>query len=427
MANGWFVPPLTQGIAPNYHVEGCAVSATLVPGLRRDHGWKARFYKIKCGKDAVARRTFPAIRRAEGYTPISYAPAIVGYRIGRAIGGATGTSYGARILQFLTYIILMALAIRIVPMGKPLLFAAALLPVSLQGSVAISADPMTLALAFLSVAMALRLMVPRNDAPPHASNWYLLALGLVCFSLAISKIAYLPITGIVAAIPTISFGSVKRRVLWAGSIIGFGIVSTLAWSQLVISKLEMSTNSRLSSKQATKIITDDPIEFVRMIGRSWTSSDELNATIRGLVIPHYRLVHSRPTIAVWAVVIIIAVFVTVRLLDPAIRRLSRPEDSNMVAIRTGLDARIGWLVAIGSVAVFFAMTEVGLFVLGNSFGKYILGFQGRYLLPLLPLCLLSGYPRLSRWDHQLRVLLPVATAALLTWWCVTSWHAFTPT
>lgn len=425
MANGWLVPPLTKGIAPDYRVEGCAVSAMYAPAFRPATRWSDRFRRIDCGESSAARKTFPAIRRAEGYTAVPYAPAIVGYRLGRALGGATGSSYGARTVQLLAYIILMTLAIRVMPLGKPLLFAAALLPVSIQGAVGISADPMTLALAFLSVAMALHLMVTRDGDPPRASGVHLAMLGAVCLGVALSKITYVPLIGVVLAIPTVSFGTLRRRVAWVGSILGVGLVTTLAWSALVVSKLEASANPRFPSDVATKDITGDPMEFLRRIGRSWQDWHEVAAAIRGLVVPHFRIATGRPTVPLLVVALAAVGFVVIRLLDPAIRRLTREEDLTITSILTRSDRILAWLVAVGTLVLFFFATEAGLYVSGNILAKgRITGFQGRYFLPLLPLVVLTALPRRSRWDRHLRVAVPMVLTGLALWWCVATWNTY---
>jgi uncharacterized membrane protein len=57
--------------------------------------------------------------------------------------------YGARLANLVVYLLLVYVALRILPLGRPVLFCIALMPMTLHQAASVSADALTIASAFL--------------------------------------------------------------------------------------------------------------------------------------------------------------------------------------------------------------------------------------------------------------------------------------
>ena len=168
LGNGVLIPPAQGHTTSGYVVDGCLESlldrsiGTFVDlagnspsSLSTWERWHRKVTNPRCEATRPLRGGGP-ISGTEVNTPIPYVPALVGFEVGRHLGGALGGVYGARLVQLLVYLLLCGLALKRLPWGKPYLFCLALLPTTVIGAAGVSADPLTLGLAFLATASVLR-------------------------------------------------------------------------------------------------------------------------------------------------------------------------------------------------------------------------------------------------------------------------------
>ena len=423
IADGHYIPPRTYTRPNSYRLDGCQASFWLHETFPTDYSWIARFRNVSCHRSENARTIFfGGIVRAEVYSPVPYAPDVIGYRIGRAIGGATGSFFGARIAQLICYLIVMAFAIRLLPWGKPFIFAVALLPVLVEGSAGITADTMTMAFSFLAVALTLRLTAHavRRIAPAHTSE--LLLLGATYVALGLSKSVYAPMVLMTITIPVAAFGSMRRKAVWVGGTIAATVLTAVAWTFGVVSKLPYAPSG--SSARIAASIQHDPWSFLTSIARTWTTPHQLLITVGGvaaLVYPH----GGKPGIGTALLLVVLIGLLMSRLVDPLPWRrtpVNGPQVQTDRPVQSRRTRRLTIVLALAIAAVSFLLIEYGVALSGFQYtGRYLYGIQGRYFIPLFPLCLYGIDAIRYRPPHRWAVAwIPAASIAIVTWWCVTN-------
>ena len=440
---GWLVPPTHGSVADaphDYVLDGCfdaELADRVLTSLGDDiHHWSAQFHNAPCGPTGAGRVDLAT--PANVYSLVPYLPALVGFRAGRAVDGAVGSIYGARIAQLAAFLALMWFAIRSTPWGKPLFFTLGLLPVVLQGAAAVSADPITNGLAFCVVALVLSLV--DRSRTGTASTRDLVVLGAVVAGLALSKSAYVPFALLVLAVPTAAFGSTRRRVR--------SLAAILAVAVALGGRLEPRRGEPRAHRGGPPIRLDggrplDPTASRRLPRGhrgGWSNHTELSALLHGFFIPIRRF-HHNPSLPL---VVTFAWLAIARLVDPipGLRRrravvtsasageggpgaeptsggdraLGQPEGAPAAI---PLRDRLSSAALAAAIAVMVVLLiEYGLAIAANPPGAHkIVWVQGRYFLPLLPLTLFgfSGI-RSRQLPERLLLALPAVSAAFATWW-----------
>lgn len=426
MADGWIIPPLTKAHPENYRLDGCLSGYTWITLNSPNEAFAKRFTNPACGPSVNARDAqFGGISRAEVYTLVPYLPAVVGYRIGRAINGASGSWYGARLVQLMAWVALVALAIKWIPWGKPFLFALALMPVLAEGAAGITADTMTIASAFLAVALTLRLIAQAYSSRVRASTGELLALVGVFTVLGLCKSVYAPMALLPLTIPASVFGSLRRKLIWVAGTLLLVAATAGAWMVFVVNHIGYAPNN--SSNRVAESIAADPWSFLTSILRTWTTPHPFMTTIGGvvaLVYPH----GGKPAVGSLLALIVLTVLLVVRWLDPLPFRRSKLEEVSDAtagkpdgrAVQSGRDRALSIALVIAVAVVATLAVEYGVALSGFQYtGRYLYGIQGRYFIPLMPMTLIginvSRYRRPHRWSVA---WVPFASAGLVTWWFI---------
>ena len=114
----------------------------------------------------------------EGYDALGYQyflPA-VGITLGRLLGLGSGVTFLlGRLMNLILYTALVALAIKIIPKGKMILFAVALLPMSLQEAASFSFDAMVNGTAAVIIAITVKLLLS-DVSEMKKYEWFLYAI-----------------------------------------------------------------------------------------------------------------------------------------------------------------------------------------------------------------------------------------------------------
>jgi len=91
------------------------------------------------------------------YWPVCYLPASAGIRITRLFNlSPISMLYAGRLMNLLSFLAALALALRLAPSFRALITGLALMPMTLQQAVAVSADSVTIAFALVGFALVLR-------------------------------------------------------------------------------------------------------------------------------------------------------------------------------------------------------------------------------------------------------------------------------
>lgn len=427
---GQIIPPKVWTQRPGGGADAC-ITAYLYRHrdavfLQRPIPWRDQFRNPECATPGWS--ITGTAHTADVYTPVPYAPALVGFRVGRAIGGAAGSLYGARLVQLAAFVALMALAIHRTPWGKPLLFTIGLLPVVIQGAANVSADPLTLALACCTVAFALAAIEhARTGTGVDPPFWW--AYGALSVGLALSKSAYVPFVLLILAVPTVAFGTRRRRAAVSAAVIAVSGIAAGLWNIGVVSQLQIDGVNRSDSTVAAAWIKRHPLHFLEAVVRGWANPHERKALVGGAFTPVRRFATNFP-LSVWVGVLWLTV---VRLIDPLaepVRRVAGvigrstqrepAEDETDQPRLMRRDRLTGAGVAITVAIASIGLIEYGLAIAANPPGAHtIIWVQGRYFLPLVPLTLfgVSGVRRVvpRKWLAVVPLVSVIAVVAWI-WW-----------
>lgn len=426
------VVPDTSPSPPSTHV-GRDCLATLVQNYRfrvlgkePPGSWRDQFRSADCQEGADILRG--AAVTANFYNPVPYAPAIVGFRIGRAIDGAPGSIYGARLAQLAAYIGVIALALSRLPRGHTVLFTVALLPVSLQGAANVSADPMTLATICLLVSLVLEFTErARAGKPCRTRDWVL--LGATVSAVALCKSAYLPFALLVLVIPTAAFGTLRRRLRVTAPMLAVAGCLAVAWNFGVAARISIVGVNHSDSTAAARWVRQDPAGFLAAIVRGWRVRPERVAILTGFVTPVRRFAQNFPAPA-WLGIIWLA---AARIADPVpellrstLRRISGGHTDPIAPERPLSPTRADRRIAVGIAATVAATTilliEYGIAIAANPPGAHeIIWVQGRYFLPLVPLTLFGISGRTRAISDRWLVGAPIMSSVVLVAWFWWAW------
>jgi uncharacterized membrane protein len=311
-----------------------------------------------------------------GYTPVPYAPQIAAALIGRATRAIPAiTFYLGRVLNGLTFIAIVAMAIGIAPTLRWVFAAAALLPMPLYLAASWSPDAMTIALSFLFTAALLRGARTTHDA---------VFLALTGLLLGLCKPAYILIAMLALVVPI-------ARASWRAIIIG----ATAAGFALA-----MWTAARAGAPVRPDVRTDPSaqIDCIRHDPRVFGDALVHDAKLHGfeyaeegigrLGLLEIRL--PKAIIVAELLLLLLCAWCGAEWLPPRVRGMTLPIVAATL-IGIALSSYVGW-------------TAVCV--------RQIDGIQGRYFLPIAPLILAIVSLPLIRREALPRIsVLGVAAAA----------------
>ncbi|HSR23336.1 MAG TPA: DUF2142 domain-containing protein, partial [Candidatus Eisenbacteria bacterium] len=137
------------------------------------------------------------------YSPVSYLPQSIGLAVARRLGAPVPVLfYAGRLAALLGYLGLVSLALRIAPVGRSVIMAVALMPMSLVLGTQYSADGVTIAFSLLLVGAVVHC---RWD--PRATWRSFLLAAAAAAALALCKSTYFVLAPLLLLVPTRLFPS----------------------------------------------------------------------------------------------------------------------------------------------------------------------------------------------------------------------------
>lgn len=342
-------------------------------------------------------RTFVHLEGATVYSPVGYLPQVVGILLCKLLWPSVALMYYAgRVLNLLLFLILVYVAIRLWPGNKWILFAIALLPMTLSQAASFSPDATINSLAFLTIAGVLYVAKRKERITPLTG--VLLVAAIVLLSLCKPVLFVLGILAFVCL--RRHFVTKWGYALFIGAMVGGGLLATGIWNMQVkdysagIQHYYYNGIHIDEHKQLERIITH-PTDFIRTLGDSYLSSngDVVTRTLVG------RLGWWDVDMPLW---FLVCAYALVALAVVAAERtFSRREK-----LVTGGVFVLGWLAI--SVVLYMTISAVG--------APAIAGIQGRYFLAFLPLLAVafSGLITIKDWASVANKLYPVSYFILLS-------------
>ena len=343
-----------------------------------------KYYDIKeMMKISLNENETVEINTVGNYHGVSYLPQLVGVKIGMIF---KLNPYFIAMLGRMTSLIITVLLLSwgIYKLPKHKLFATIVLlsPVVLSYASSFSADNMTLASIFLMVSYVLYYMHTKEKI----KKIDYIILGVLTFIVAISKIAYLPVVGILIFLPKECFEDNKRKWIYSILFVIFGLVSAIWWMKVA------SISARVGDPNNTNTwIYTNPIGYLTVLFRSTVSNawDYIENIFAGHFLCHNQVKPYSIVPISYIVIAIMAFF----------------DDENKE--KTTMMQK---LITFGIIALSYLLISTAMYVYNTSFrSEIIVGVQGRYFVPLLLMAVFFGNSK--KWNIEEQKLTNVALVA----------------
>jgi uncharacterized membrane protein len=314
------------------------------------------------------------------YPPLLYAPMVPAVWIGRA--GRMHVVATLRLMRLFDLIAAAGLgagALAASRRTRPALLALLVLPMSISLAASASQDALLIPASCLAAAL-LDLARSRKQTPLRTRSLAVLAASVLATVLA--RPSNLPLAFTFLLLPA----SQRRAAVWlTGGVVG----ASLGWTCYALARISVPMSEADPGAQAHALLRDPGIFVWAMLAslRDWWG-DYLDGMIGVLGWLDTRL--PDPFYSVAGTVLLVA------MLSAAGSEPERRWASRWLALTCAVSAGI-----LALLALYLAWSPPG--------AGYVLGMQGRYLLPLLPAFAL-GLPDLGRWTAGMR---PAAVAAVV--------------
>ena len=302
------------------------------------------------------------------YSFVQYVPQATGIAIARLFtNNAYIITYAGRFLNMIVAIAILYFAIKIIPFGKKMLLIPAMIPIAIEGFTSLSPDAITISMAFLYIAYILHLAFDKKVEKIKSKDK--IALLIMSIIIALCKIVYIPLVGLLLIIPKEKFKDNKNKIINFIVIAGIAVVINLIW--LAISSRYLSTFREGDSKIQVLLALQNPIQFIQQFLYTLNiNSGNYILSLFGADLGWGELVKIN-TIVPYC---LLGIYVFTAITDNKLK--NRFEVYQIVWIS---------LVVLAIIALVFASLYVQWTTIGN---ESIIGVQGRYFLPIIPLIML---------------------------------------
>ena len=302
------------------------------------------------------------------YSFVQYVPQATGIAIARLFtSNAYIITYAGRVLNIIVAIAILYFAIKIIPFGKKMLLIPAMIPIAIEGFTSLSPDAMTISMSFLYIAYILYLAFDKKVEKIKLKDKIILLI--MSIIIALCKIVYIPLVGLLLIIPKEKFENNKNKIINFIVIAGIAIVINLIW--LAISSRYLSTFREGDSKIQVLLALQNPVQFIQQFLYTLNlNSGNYILSLFGADLGWGELVKINTMVPYCLLVIYVFTAITDNKLK------NRFEAYQIVCIL---------LVVLAIISLIFASLYVQWTTIGN---ESIIGVQGRYFLPIIPLIML---------------------------------------
>ncbi len=301
------------------------------------------------------------------YSFVQYIPQAIGITISRFFtNNVYLITYAGRFFNMLVSVLLLYLAIKIMPFGKKLLLIPAMIPIAIEGFSSLSPDAMTISMSFLYIAYILHLTFVNEEKIKLKEKILLLIMSVI---IALCKIVYIPLVGLILIIPKEKFKNNKNKIFNFCVIAGTALILNLIW--LKIASGYLADFREGDSKIKVLLALQNPIQYVQNVlytinlnGSSYLMSLFGADLGWGELVKLYAIVPY----------FILAIYLFVAITDEELKNKFKTY-------------QLVWIALITITTILLVFTS--LYVQWTPIGKdSISGVQGRYFLPILPLVML---------------------------------------
>ena len=321
-------------------------------------------FKVFNLKDKKSKQEYVELTNVSMYSFICYIPQALGVLFGRVFNlPIIFWGYLARLFNFIMFVFLLRFSLKNIPYKKTTLMFIALLPMTMQTAVSMSADCMTLGVSLDLISYILKLINNKNEM--MIKKDYII-LGILSVLLSLSKIVYLPICLLMFLIPKNKFSSFNEKYKKLGIIFAIALVLNLIWFFVASSYLASQNDSHIQLLSILK----NPIRFIYIIVHTYIKRGEYYIyTMMGAKLASLDFYVATNYISLD---VIIAIFLMMF-------------DTNNVKIDKVLK-RFSLLIFL----IVVILISISLYVQWTHAGSNAIdGIQGRYFLPIFLLLFIS--------------------------------------
>lgn len=227
------------------------------------------YYKLfnNLDKKSDKDKEFVVFDNTALYSFVCYIPQALGIFISRIFTDRILVQlYVGRIFNFLTFVFLMYLSIKFIPIKKEFILFLGLLPMTLQEAISLAPDSLTISASIFLFSYIMYL----KEKNGLITKKELLILSLFCLVISQCKIVYLPICLLLNLLPDNKFGSKKNKYLIIFSIAILVVVLNLVWLKLASAFLSVSSGGK-STKQIVYILSN-PLNYLMICGSTFNKN-----------------------------------------------------------------------------------------------------------------------------------------------------------
>lgn len=398
-------PPALVGDEPNHFFRAYQISDGIVVGEKRENlsgGWLPKSvldtnrklvgniemrHDVKFDTNLISElrqlsldaedRVFERFPNTVVYTPIPYAPQVLGIVAGKFFNTSPLVMiYLARIFNLFCFIALAFAAIKKTPVHKWVLCLLCLTPTNVFQIASASVDAFTFGICFLAVAYFLFYAVGENAKVENTDVVKLFALSLAA---VLSKNAYIFLPLLFLLISYRKIGTIKKYLITFASLLIVCIGSVAAWTRIVKPIfLPYRIDIPINTDEQMRLIVAHPFLFTRL-----AVIDYINKYDYYFVSFFGQLTWLDLSVPTYLTVFVFVILLAVSSLDknPNIS-ISKSNKTLFVSIIVGT-------MLLVSALLYITWTPLD--------APDIEGIQGRYFIPVAPLFFLLFYNRKSVW------------------------------
>lgn len=322
--------------------------------------------------------TFVPFGNTAHYCPISYVPQCIGVALGRAFSlPLPMILYLGREGNLLVFALLGGFSLRWAPTLSRPMFLLLLMPTMLALAASVSADALTDGLAILWVAMICRYFAADRGSICRGTIALLL---LVSIPLSVGKLVYFPLLALLFLIPRQNFCAPARKAMMIVLLAVLNLAALIGWAAAT-SNLEtkITVEKNISPQGQLARLEDHPLHFANLLWNTAAHGTWFVCTTFVGVIGWMDL--NFPPAVVIAYLLSLIFFCWTAGDRPP---LPSPKKAAMIV----LPALVVSVLAIAFLNLLY-WTPID--------SNYILGLQGRYLIPLTPAVFLLICSVACRW------------------------------
>ena len=299
------------------------------------------------------------------YAFLCYIPQAIGVFIGRILNLPIIIQVMlGKICNFAMFVTLTYLSIKYIPNKKNLMMFLCLIPMTMQEAASLSPDCMIIALSITLVSFVSWARVTKKVFEKK----HFIALSLLLIFLSVCKIVYLPFCFLILLIPKECYKNIKNKMIYTISILLISMIISFIWLKICSPFLYSFTVYRGSNPdEQLKYIISNPFKYLKTILVTIKTDGVLYLEeMFGLYLGRIAIVTSK-FLAYFSMLI---VFILLSI-NNARKSMLKVIEQIFVG-----------LIIVGT----FILIFTSLYLQWTPVcSKYIIGIQGRYFIPLIPL------------------------------------------